>query len=194
MKKLLAFLLTVVLVTTASVCVAFATPSAEAQGIISGISAIDADKSNASLSVEKIDGKVNKYFYETLADLKDEKNDKTFKVVGHYDLAVEGEPEYPLTVTLDVLGISESSKVYVLVQKGEDVVTITPKVLDGKVVFELEEEIEKLAVVTDGKTATKVEKENDVLSPQTRDITLYVALIALVAMVALVIVPKKVKL
>ncbi len=193
MKKVLAFLLTVVLVATAGICVAFAAPSAEAQGVISGITAIDADKNEADVSVEKIDGKVNKYFYKTLQGLKDEAKDKSLKVVGHYDVEVEGEPEYPLTITLDVLGISKSSKVFILLQNGKDVVSVTPEVKNGKVVFELEEEVEKLAIVTDGKTATKVEKENDVLSPQTGDMTAYVILAVFAALVGLVVVPKKLK-
>lgn len=193
MKKVLAFLLTVVLVATAGICVAFAAPSAEAQGVISGIEAVDAEQKKADVRVEKIDGKVNKYFYNTLNGLKDETDDKSLKVVGHYELEVEGEPEYPLTITLDVLGISKSSKVFVLLQKGKDVVSVTPEISKGKLVFELEEEVDKIAIVTDGKTATKVEKENNVLSPQTGDMTGYVVLAAIIALAALVIVPKKLK-
>ena len=193
MKKVLAFLLTVMLVATASVCVAFAAPSVEAQGIISGITAIDADDNEAAVTVEKIDSKVNKNFYDTLQGLKDETKDKSLKVVGHFDVEVEGEPEYPLTITLDVLGISKSSNVYVLVQNGKDVIAITPTVKDGKLVFEVEEEIEKFAIVTDGKTANKVEKDNDVLAPQTSDATIYVLLAAIVAMGVMVISYKKVK-
>lgn len=193
MKKVLAFLLTMVLVASACVCVAFAAPSKEAQGIISGITAIDVEEMDVNISVEKIDSKVNKPFQEAVKGLKDEAKDKTLKVVGHYDLEVEGDPEYPLTVSMDVLGISKSSKVYVLVQKGDDVVTITPTVKNGKIVFELEEAADKIAIVTDGKTATKVEKENDVLAPQTGDMGVFVAVIAVLAMAAFVLVPKKVK-
>lgn len=192
MKKVLAFLLTVVLVVSASVCVAFAASSPEAQGVISGVTAIDANNQEAKVSFEKIDGKVNKNFYETLQGLKDEEKDSTLKVVGHFEVEVEGKPEYPLTVTLDVLGISKSSKVFVMLQKGKETVAVEPTVKNGKVIFELDEEYDKMALVTDGKTATKVEKENDVLSPQTFDATIYVMMIAVMAM-AVIFVTKKVK-
>ena len=192
MKKVLAFLLTVVLVVSASVCVAFAASSPEAQGVISGVTAIDANNQEAKVGFEKIDGKVNKNFYNTLQGLKDEEKDSTLKVVGHFEVEVDGKPEYPLTVTLDVLGISKSSKVFVMLQKGKETVVVEPTVKNGKVIFELDEEYDKMALVTDGKTATKVEKENDVLSPQTFDATIYVMMIAVMAM-AVIFVTKKVK-
>ncbi|MBE6776857.1 MAG: hypothetical protein E7542_01925 [Ruminococcaceae bacterium] len=192
MKKVLAFLLTVVLVVSASVCVAFAASSPEAQGVISGVTATDANDKEALIKFEKIDGKVNKNFYNTLQGLKDEEKDSTLKVVGHFEVEVDGKPEYPLTVTLDVLGISKSSKVFVMLQKGKETVAVEPTVKDGKVVFELDEKYDKMALVTDGKTATKVEKENDVLSPQTFDATIYVMMIAVMAM-AVIFVTKKVK-
>ena len=192
MKKILAFLLTVVLVMSASVCVAFAAPSAEAQGVVSGITATDADKELAQVSLEKIDGKVNKYFYNTLTGLKSETKNKTLKIVGHYNVIVKGSPKYPVSLALDVLGISASSDVFVLLQKGKEVVSVTPTVKDGKVSFELEEKIDNLAIVVDGKTATKVEKENDVLSPQTSDVTTYAVVMMLMALVAVAFVTKKV--
>ncbi len=192
MKKVLAFLLTAVLIVSASVCVAFAASSPEAQGVISGVTATDANDKEASIKFEKIDGKVNKNFYNTLQGLKDEEKDSTLKVVGHFEVEVEGKPEYPLTVTLDVLGISKSSKVFVMLQKGKETVVVEPTVKNGKVIFEFDEEYDKMALVTDGKTATKVEKENDVLSPQTFDATIYVMMIAVMAMAAM-FVTKKVK-
>lgn len=192
MKKVLAFLLTAVLIVSASVSVAFAASSPEAQGVISGVTAIDANNQESKVSFEKIDGKVNKNFYNTLQGLKDEEKDSTLKVVGHFEVEVDGEPEYPLTVTLDVLGISKASKVFVMLQKGKETVVVEPTVKDGKVIFEIDEEYDKMALVTDGKTATKVEKENDVLSPQTFDATIYVMIIAVMAM-AVMFVTKKVK-
>ena len=193
MKKVLAFLLTAVLVVSASVCVAFAAPSAEAQGIISGIVALDAEKEEVSIKVEKIDAKVEKDFSDVLNTLKKDENDTSLKVVGQYDLEVDGNPEYPLTVTVDVLGISNSSSVYVMVEQNGVIVTVTPEVKDGKIVFQLKDKADKIAIVTDGKTATNVEKENGVLSPQTNDVSVYVAIAAIIALAALVLVPKKVK-
>lgn len=193
MKKVLAILLTAVLVMAASVCVVSAAPSSEAQGVISGITAKDADENEAKVTVEKIDGKVNKYFYNTLTGLKSETSNKTLKVVGHYNLKVEGSPKYPISIVLDVLGISDSSDVYVLLQNGKEVVSVTPTVKDGKVSFELEEKVEKIALVTDGKTAQNVEKENNVLSPQTADTSVFVIVAMFIAAVSVAFVSKKVK-
>ncbi len=193
MKKVLAFLLTAVLIISSSMCVAFAALSPEAQGVISGIAATDANDEEVTVTVEKIDSKVNKYFYNTLTGLKSETKNKTLKVVGHYNVAVEGNPEYPLNVVLNVLGISASSDVYVLLQKGSEVVAVTPTVKNGKVSFELEEEVDKIALVVDGDTADKVEKENNVKSPKTSDSTLYIVMVMFASLVACVFVSKKVK-
>ncbi len=192
MKKVVAFLLTVVLVMSASVCVAIAAPSAEAQGVISGAIATDKNDQKIEIVVEKIDKKVDTKFYNVLTGLKDETKQKDLKIVGHYDVDIDKKAEYPLNVVLDVLGISSSSDVYVLVQKGDEVVTITPTIKDGKVIFELDEEVDKVALVTDKKTADKVEDETGELSPQTSDSMGY-AVMLFVAAVAVFFVSKKVK-
>ncbi len=193
MKKILAILLTVVLVAALSVTAVFAAPSAEAQGVISGVTVTDANGKEVELNVEKIDGNVNKYFYNKLVDLRKESGDKSLKVVGHYDLAIKGNPEYELSLVLNVLGISDASNVYVLLQKGNEVVAVTPDISDNELSLVLDKKYEKLAIVTDGKTAGQVEKENDVLSPQTADVTPYVAVIALISLVAIAVLPKKIK-
>lgn len=193
MKKVLAFLLTAILVISSGVCVAFAAPSAEAQGVISGITATDADKKEATVKVEKIDKKVNKHFQKTLSGLKNETKKNTLKIIGHYDIDVLGNPEYPLDVVLDVLGVSASSDVYVLLQKGDEVVAVTPTVKDGKIMFSLEEKIDKIALVTDGKTADKVEEETGVKSPQTADASVFVMIAMFVSAICAAFVSKKVK-
>ncbi len=193
MKKVLAFLLTAVLVVSASVCVAFAAPSVEAEGIISGITATDSNKDEVEIIVDKIDGKVEKPFYEALKGLKSETKDKTLKIVGQYNVDIKGNPEYPVNVILDVLGISKSSKVFVLLQKGKEVIAVTPTVKNGKISFDFDEAFDKLAIVVDGKTATNVEKANNVLSPQTADATPYVFALLSVMALAFVLIPKKVK-
>lgn len=192
MKKVLAFLLTVVLVVSAGVCVAFAAPSAEAQGIISGITATDAAKEDVAITVEKIDGKVNNAFEEELEDLKKDEKDDTLKVVGHYELVVDGDPEYPVSVTLDVLGIDDGSKVFVMVEKDGSVTTIATEVVDGQITFELDGPADKIAIVTDGDTAADIEG-NEVVAPQTGDISVYVAFAGVIALAVLVLVSKKVK-
>ncbi len=192
MKKVLAILLMVVMVAAMGVT-AYATPSAEAQGVISGITAVDGDDNEVNFAVEKIDGKVSKDFQDTVADLKTEKGDKSLKVVGHYNVEVDEDANYPLSVSVNVLGVSKNSSVYILAQKGDEVVVITPVVKGNKLVFDVEEEYDQIAVVTDGKTATKVEKENDVLSPQTGDVTVFVAIAAFMSLVAIAFLPKKIK-
>lgn len=192
MKKVLAFLLTAVLVVSASVCVAFAAPSVEVEGVISGVTVTDKNDKAVEVEVEKIDGKVNNNLYSSLTGLKNETKKTTLKIVGQYNIDVQGKPKYPLSVVLDVLGISSSSDAYILLQKGKEVIVVTPTIKNGKVMFELTEKIDKLALVVDGKTANKVEKENGVLSPQTSDSLGYVVMV-LVAAVAMFFVSKKVK-
>ena len=192
MKKVLALTLMVVLFAAIGVTV-FATPSSEAQGIVSGIIVIDGDDAEVSFVVNKIDGKVNKHFQESLTELKNKEDEKSLKVVGHYDIELDDDAQYPLTVTLNVLGISDNSSVYILAQNGDEVVVITPEIKDGKLVFPVDEKFEKFAVVTDGQTATKVEEENDVISPQTADMSIYVTIVAFISLVAIAVFPKKIK-
>lgn len=193
MKKFLAILLMAVLVASASICSVFAAPSAEAQGVISGITATDDNQKEVGISLQKIDGKVNTYFYNTLKGLRSETKNKTLKVVGHYDVTIEGNPEYPLSVVLNVLGISKSSEVYVLLQTGKEVISVTPTVKNGKITFELEDEVDKIAIVTDSKTAMVIEKENNVLSPKTSDISFYFTIAIVVSALTMVFVSKKIK-
>jgi hypothetical protein len=192
MKKVLALILMVVLFAAMGVTV-FATPSSEAQGIVSGIIVIDGDDAEVSFVVNKIDGKVNKHFQESLTELKIKEDEKSLKVVGHYDIELDDDAQYPLTVTLNVLGVSDNSSVYILAQNGDEVVVITPEIKDGKLVFPVDEKFEKFAVVTDGKTANKVEEENDVISPQTADMSIYVTIVAFISLVAIAVFPKKIK-
>ena len=193
MKKIMAFLLVMILVVSSSVCVAFAAPSIEAEGVISGITAIDVDKNKVGITAEKIDGNVKKPMYNALQDLKDEANDKSLKIVGQYNVEVEDDAKYPLSVELNVLGVSNNSSVYVLLQKGNDVASVAAEVKDGKILFGVDKAIDKIAIVVDKKTAASVEEENDILSPQTSDVTLYVFVLMAIAAVAFVLVPKKAK-
>lgn len=194
MKKILAVLLTLVLVFamgTMAVCAATASP--EVNGIISGTEIKDADGADASIKFEKIDGKVTTEFQKELKDLKKESEDSNIKVVAQYEVKTEGTPKYPVTVTLDVLGVSTSSKVYVMVQEGSNVKTIETTVVNGKITFTIDNAIQKIAIVTDKATATNVEKENNVLSPQTGDASLLVVVMGVLAVVAAGFVFKKVK-
>ena len=194
MKKILAVLLTLVLVFamgTMAVCAATASP--EVNGIISGTEIKDADGADVSIKFEKIDGKVTTEFQKELKDLKKESEDSNIKVVAQYEVKTEGTPKYPVTVTLDVLGVSTSSKVYVMVKEGSNVKTIETTVVNGKITFTIDNAIQKIAIVTDKATATNVEKENNVLSPQTGDASLLVVVMGVLAIVAAGFVFKKVK-
>ncbi len=227
MKKLFACLLVLILTFSMSFMTASAAPSPEANGIISGIEATDANGDEAYVELIKIDGKVKDYFQNGLKDLKKEIGDNTLKVVAQYKVKVVGDPVYDLDVILNVLGISKSSKVYLMVKEGaventsstseakvinlsnvydlkatnlaksaNGVVSFAVDAESGKISFTLEEGVQSLAIVTDGKTAANVEKENDILSPQTSenfDVTPYVAVIALISVLAIAILPKKIK-
>ena len=195
MKKTLAILLTLVLVFAMGTMAVSAatTASPEVNGIISGTEIKDSDNKDVVVSFEKIDGKVTKEFQEELKDLKKESGDNDVKVVAQYEVKIEGTPKYPLSVTLDVLGVSTSSKVYVMVKEGENVKTIETTVVNGKITFTIENAIQKIAIVTDKATATNVEKENNVLSPQTGDASLLVVVMGVLAAVAAGFVFKKVK-
>ena len=192
MKKLLAILLMVVLVAAMGVT-AYAAPSAEAQGVVSGATAVDKDGNTVDFVLEKIDGKVDKDFQKTLTDLKTEKDDDSLKVVGQYKVIVKDNAKYPLSVSLNVLGISKNSSVHILAKKGKEVIVITPDVDGNKLSFELDKNFNKIAIVTDGKTADKVEKENGVLSPQTGDATVFVAIAAFISLLGIAFLPKKIK-
>jgi LPXTG-motif cell wall-anchored protein len=195
MKKTLAILLTLVLVFAMGTMAVSAATSAspEVNGIISGTEIKDADSKDVSVEFVKIDGKVATEFQNELKDLKKESGDNNIKVVAQYEVKTEGTPKYPLTVTLDVLGVSASSKVYVMVKEGDSVKTIETTVVNGKITFTVENAIQKIAIVTDKATATNVEKENNVLSPQTGDASVMVAVMGVLAFVAAGFVFKKVK-
>lgn len=175
MKKLLVSLLAVILVlvmATVSVCAATASP--EVNGVVSGSEAKDSQGNEFDINLKKIDGKVIKEFADGLKTLKEESGEDNLKIVAQYDVLIEGTPVYPVTITLDVLGISASSKVYVLVQEGSAIKAIETVVMNGKISFTIDKAIQKIAIVVDKQTATNVEKENNVLSPQTADSSLVV--------------------
>lgn len=175
MKKLLVSLLAVILVlvmATVSVCAATASP--EVNGVVSGSEAKDSQGNEFDINLKKIDGKVIKEFADGLKTLKEESGEDNLKIVAQYDVLIEGTPVYPVTITLDVLGISASSKVYVLVQEGSAVKAIETVVMNGRISFTIDKTIQKIALVVDKQTATNVEKENNVLSPQTADSSLIV--------------------
>ena len=175
MKKLLVSLLAVILVlvmATVSVCAATASP--EVNGVVSGSEAKDSQGNEFDINLKKIDGKVIKEFADGLKTLKEESGEDNLKIVAQYDVLIEGTPVYPVTITLDVLGISASSKVYVLVQEGSAVKAIETVVMNGRISFTIDKTIQKIALVVDKQTATNVEKENNVLSPQTADSSLVV--------------------
>lgn len=134
MKKLLACLLVVIL--SFGMClgsVSAATASPHANGIVSNISAIDSDNSVVSFNIKKIDSKVPSDFQAELKELKTEKKDDSLKVVAQYGTEVIGNPKFPVKVTLNVLGVSSSSKVYVMV-KEKAVTTTSVKDNESKVI------------------------------------------------------------
>ncbi len=192
MKKLLVCLLAVILAFGMTVSVA-AVASPEVNGIISGVTATDKADKPVEVDFTKIDGKVTEVFQDGLKDLKKESGDSSLKVVAQYNVEIAGTSEYPLSIALDVLGISNTSKVYALVKVGNSVKALEATVANGKLTFAIDAAISSLAIVTDKATAANVEKENDVLSPQTGDATLAVAAFAVVMAAAAGFAFKKVR-
>lgn len=133
MKKLSAILLTLILVLALGTMAVSAEKanSPEVKGVVSSIEAKDKAGNIVSLEIVPIDGKVTTNFQSALKDLKKETNDNTLKVVGQYDVKKIGNPEFPVTVTLNVLGISEKSKVYIMIEEGT--VQPTAAAVDSKV-------------------------------------------------------------
>ena len=194
MKKILVSLLAVVLafgMTAVSVCAATASP--EVNGVVSGTDVKDSQDNKFDIDLKKIDGKVTKGFADGLKTLKEESGEDNLKIVAQYDVSIKGTPVYPITITLDVLGISTLSKVYVLVQEGSNIKAIETTVTDGKISFTVDSAIQKIAIVVDKQTAANVEKENNVLSPQTSDVSLFVAVMGVLVAVMAGFAFKKVK-
>lgn len=134
MKKLLACLLVVILsFGMCLVTVSATTASPQANGIVSNIEATDSSNSNVNFNLKKIDGKVTTDFQTQLKALKTEKKDDSLKVVAQYGAEVIGNPKFPVKVTLSVLGVSSSSKVYVMV-KEKNVTTTSDKDNEPKVI------------------------------------------------------------
>ena len=133
MKKLSAILLTLILVLALGTMAVSAekADSPEVKGVVSSIEVKDKKGEKVSLEILPIDGKVTTNFQSALKDLKKEANDNTLKVVGQYDVKTIGNPEFPVTVTLGVLGISNNSKAYIMIEEGT--VQPTAAALDSKV-------------------------------------------------------------
>ena len=193
MKKILVLLLAVILAFGMMAVSVSAVKSPEANGVVSGVNAEDSNGKVFTIKLKKIDGKVIKDFADALELLKKESGEDNIKIVAQYDVNIIGTPEYPVTITLDVLGISASSKVYVLVQEGSVIKALEAIVTDGKITFTIDSAIQKLAIVVDKDTAANVEKENNVLSPQTRDNSVAVAFVGVLVAVAAGFAFKKVK-
>lgn len=194
MKKTLAILLTIILVLAmGTMAVSAASASPEVNGVISGAEIKDKQEKDVDMDFEKIDGKVTTEFQDNVKELKKESGVDNLKVVAQYNVKAQGNPEYPVKVTLDVLGVSADSKVYVMVQEDNNVKTIETKVVNGKITFSIEKAIQKFAIVVDKATAQNVEKENNVLSPQTGDFSMAVVVMGVIALMAVAFGFKKVK-
>ena len=133
MKKLSAILLTLILILALGTMAVSAekADSPEVKGVVSSIEVKDKKGEKVSLEILPIDGKVTTNFQSALKDLKKEANDNTLKVVGQYDVKTLGNPEFPVNVTLGVLGISNNSKAYIMIEEGT--VQPTAAALDSKV-------------------------------------------------------------
>lgn len=195
MKKILAVLVAIVMLASTFTMVAGAyTLSPEVNGIISGINAKDDNGKVVEIFFFKIDGKVVKEFTTSLDNLKKETGNDDLKVVAQYDNKISDNVKYPIRITLDVLGVSDTSTAYVLVYTAEgQTKAIEATVSNGKITFDATEKFVKVSIVVDKKTADKVEKENNITSPQTQDYTKVAVFALFASLLATVIVYKKVK-
>ena len=188
MKKILAILLAaLVLVSICSTAVfAAKKPSREPNGIVSEVFP-------DCIILEKIDEQINKVIKDVIEELKKDEKDDSLRPVDWYDIIVIGNPKFDVEVTLGVLGVKPSSKVYILLENEDGVKVIIPKVEKGKIIFDLPKGFDRLAIVMDGKSALQVEKENGITSPQTGDVTTYAVVLMAIMSLAIVFVSKKVK-
>lgn len=112
MKKVLAFLLTAALLVTAVATTAFAASSPEKPtGIMSSVSATDPQGKPVRIWLETI--KPTKEFDAALAELN-KTADPKLRIVDYKKLVVEGDVEYPITVTVKVPGVKPGSKGYII--------------------------------------------------------------------------------
>lgn len=196
MKKALALILTVILVVSLCVTVVSAAPSKETKGVVTDIEAVDKNGNKVEVYLEEIDGKVNKFFYNELKELQASTGDKSLKIIDHYwGIVVKGEGKvaWPVKLTATVLGVSKYSNCYILLQKGNKVISVKPTVKDDKLIFSVDKNYDQLALVADGKTAKNVEDENNVLSPQTADVTPIAIVLATLSLIGIAVLPKKIK-
>lgn len=178
MKKVISILAVLILVIGCTMLPVSAEVSPEIDDVISQVEAEDANGDKVDIDFVRND--------ELDEDLKpDSKEDK---IIAQYDVIVEGEPEYPITVTLKVDGVKKGSKVYILA-KDEDgsVQYIEAEVLEnGKIRFIMDKYYPTIAIVSDVKTSSNIGT-----SDPTGDYTLPAAMTLLLVSGAAIVFAKK---
>ena len=104
MKKIISILAVFILVLGCAVMPVSAEISPEIDDVISQIEGTDANGEKVDIDFIRLD--------EIDEDLKP--SSKEDKIIAQYEVKIEGNPEYPITVTLKVDGVKKGSKVYIL--------------------------------------------------------------------------------
>ena len=180
MKKIVSLLVAVLLIAGCA-CISAVAASPEKNDVVESISAVDNNGSNVSVTLVKSE-KVDKKLQPTA-------NDEV--MVSQYDFEIEGNPEYPLTITMKVAGVKKNSKVYLLASDEDgNVEKIEVKITDdGLVEFTIDKNYANLAIITDKQTAKAIgvsDKTGDSVTPA-------VMTVLLIAVCALAVSVKKVK-
>lgn len=192
MKKLLAFVLVVVLAFSA--VTANAAPSPEKlEGVIS--SATAKDKNGASVKLVLNASTADRAVYNTALEELKTANGADLKIVDHKVITLDGasSPAFPLTVELNIPGVKASSKGFVLFKNSQGNVEKLNAVMgDGKVTVTINE-LGEFVLVTDSQTVTDINSDGGEAnkSPQTSDNVTPIAVLLLVASAAVAIVSVK---
>lgn len=182
MKKIISLFAVAILI-AGCIClpVSAAVASPEVDGVISKVTVTDQNAQTVSVKLNKP--------AKPITTLKPASKDDA--LISQYQLVVNGNPQYPLTFTVDIAGVNSTSKVYILAEEEDGTVQYIEAtvIADGKLQFKLDKKYKFIAVLGDKKTATRIG-----VSEKTSDVTTGVVAFALVVSMAAVAVSiKKVK-
>ncbi len=157
MKKVFAFLLTVVMVVTATAMVVSARPSPERKGIIAAsATAIDIDGSSYSIDVVEPVNATPATFESAVKDLIKKTKNKNLKIVDIAEavLSGAGNPTFPATLSFKVSGISSSNNNYILFKKADGTIVTIKPTLKGDTMTAEFPELGEFVLVSDKKVET----------------------------------------
>ena len=189
MKKIISVLIAVVLVVGCSIP-ALAAVSPEKDGIIEVVEAVDSKGEKARMRIIEVDDlDEEKEIEKDNKDLLPKDDDE--EVIRIFKVEIDGDVDFPVTVTAKFDGVNANSNVYILAKKADGtVVRIEVKVgKNGEITFELDEEYVLFSLIADKKTSTQMGT-----SDKTGDDTGYLVMaIAMVSVLGIAVSVKKIK-